>query len=102
MYRLVIKSRVMENNITRIYINIMLILMSVDLDMFCWRLRSIMIFLHMSLRVLAIVRAGMSHLNTWHMCWRVIRSRATYAKSLRNNVVGLIHIEYDGKQLDVQ
>lgn len=66
--------------------------MSVDLEMFCWRLRSIIIFLQMSLRVLAIVRAGMSHLNTWHMCLRVILSRATYAKSLKNNFVGPIYL----------
>lgn len=59
--------------------------MSVDLETFCWRLRSIIIFLQMSLKVLAIVRAGMSHRNTWHMCRRVTRSRATYAKSLRNH-----------------
>lgn len=58
--------------------------MSVDREMFCCRLRSIMIFLQISLRVLAIVRAGMSHLKTWHMCLRVILSRATYAKSLEN------------------
>lgn len=66
------------------------VLISVDLETFCWRLRSIIIFLQMSLRVLAIVRAGISHLNTWHMCRRVILSRATYAKSLRNNIDNLI------------
>lgn len=51
-------------------------------DLLCWRLRSIMIFLQMSLSVLAIVLAGVSHRKTWHMCLRVTRSRATYAKSL--------------------
>lgn len=45
--------------------------------------RSIMIFLQMSRSVLAIVRAGMSQRNTWHMCFRVDRSLATYAKSLK-------------------
>lgn len=49
---------------------------------FCCKLRSIIIFLQMSLRVLAMVLAGMSQRNTWHMCLRVMRSRATYAKSL--------------------
>jgi hypothetical protein len=29
-----------------------------------------------------MVLAGMSQRNTWHMCLRVMRSRATYAKSL--------------------
>lgn len=45
--------------------------------------RSIMIFLQMSRSVFAIVRAGMSQRNTWHMCFRVDRSLATYAKSLK-------------------
>lgn len=42
----------------------------------CWD-RSIIIFLHMSRSVLAIVRAGMSQRNTWHMCFRVDLSLAT-------------------------
>ena len=57
-------------------------------DLLCWRLRSIMIFLQMSLSVLAIVLAGVSHRKTWHMCRRVTRSRATYAKSLCCPVIG--------------
>lgn len=55
---------------------------SIGLVRFCCSERSIMIFLQMSRSVLAMVRAGMSHRNTWHMCLRVPRSRATYAKSL--------------------
>ena len=49
----------------------------------CCRLRSIMIFLQMSRSALAMVRAGVSQRNTWHMWRRLTRSRATYAKSLR-------------------
>lgn len=50
---------------------------------FCCRLLSIMIFLQISLNVFAIVRAGISHRKTWHICLRVVRSLATYAKSLK-------------------
>lgn len=46
--------------------------------------RSIMILLQISRRVFAMVRAGASQRKTWHMCLRVARSRATYAKSLWN------------------
>jgi hypothetical protein len=44
--------------------------------------RSIMMRLQMSRSAFAMLRAGASHRNTWHMCLRVARSRATYAKSL--------------------
>lgn len=44
---------------------------------------SIIIFLQISRNVLAMVRAGISHRNTWHMCFLVERSLATYAKSLQ-------------------
>jgi hypothetical protein len=59
-------------------------IISIGLARFCCKLRSIIIFLQMSLSVLAMVLAGMSQRNTWHMCLRVMRSRATYAKSLFN------------------
>lgn len=46
--------------------------------------RSIMMRLQMSRKVLAITRAAVSHRNTWHMWILVRRSRATYAKSLKD------------------
>ena len=44
-----------------------------------------MTFLQISHSVFAMCRAGSSQRKTWHMCRRVPRSRATYAKSLLNN-----------------
>lgn len=38
---------------------------------------SIMMRLQISLNALAMLRAGASQRNTWHMCLRVARSRAT-------------------------
>lgn len=59
---------------------------------FCSRWRSSMIFLQMSLRVLAMCRAGVSQRNTWHMCFLVVLSRATYAKSLYKWMAHQIYI----------
>lgn len=63
--------------------------------------RSIMIFLQMSRSVFAMVRAGMSQRNTWHMCFRVDRSLATYAKSLKEQRHELTHACTDrGRQIN--
>ena len=51
---------------------------------FCCSVLSIMIFLQISRRVFAMCRAGVSHLNTWHIWFLVSLSLATYAKSLEN------------------
>jgi hypothetical protein len=59
---------------------------------FCSRCRSNMIFLQMSLSVLAMCRAGVSQRNTWHMCFLDALSRATYAKSLSNQTSHWSHI----------
>jgi len=53
-----------------------------------------MTFLHISQSVFAMCRAGSSQRKTWHMCRRVPRSRATYAKSLPTNKKQTDHCQH--------